>query len=588
MCVYFQVLAATLEVLLKKGGSSLIDQRDEDEDVPLHLAFEAKYLYKDKWQKMSISHSQLLKAKLLIEAGASVNMRNFIGDTPLMMLVTLGDIKGDSPLEAVDVVKSMIIVLKEAKADFTVSNISGDTVIHMAARNQHPDVLTEVMRHMNMGSTDINARGSDRCTPLDSAVNSYQNPNKELRLKKLEILLNSGATFDTSDFNGFIARYSTEDISHVIHFMQDTKLINQDTLSDIGRSALCGCMFGLECSETVEKAKLLLQCGASVNIRDINGSTPLHIYCRFQSKESEIYRLLVEAGADIHAIDNFGRTPLHYSAMCEYSMDYTCTIKLLLKDGAAVNVKDRFGMTPLHLALKNGKDIIRRYLTENGADRSQPNNYGASCLDYENKYWYDDESSDDDEQTETERVDDSEILEDAETLKDAENLEYSENVEAAEILEDADTMDNAVLLDDAWWQKWEKIYWKSFPVENLISRKIISIGKLSRWVKRAREIRGDPDMFALRLMTAPGVGPTKQFQDDIIQAKIEVLITRLATAIASLDERFTSDIELSGSNREGTKVRTPNEFDYLFKFKHFAEEFEVNYLSRETPTKCKF
>jgi ankyrin repeat protein len=56
-------------------------------------------------------------------------------------------------------------------------------------------------------------------------------------------------------------------------------------------------------------AELLVQCGADINIKDLNTqATPLHICAKYG--KPEIAELLLKYGADVNAKDNTGRTPL--------------------------------------------------------------------------------------------------------------------------------------------------------------------------------------------------------------------------------------------------------------------------------------
>ena len=60
-------------------------------------------------------------------------------------------------------------------------------------------------------------------------------------------------------------------------------------------------------------AKILIDCGADVNVQDFTGTTPLHLAAQFDSVECA--RLLLEDGkAFVDAKTDIGRTPLHRAA----------------------------------------------------------------------------------------------------------------------------------------------------------------------------------------------------------------------------------------------------------------------------------
>ena len=55
--------------------------------------------------------------------------------------------------------------------------------------------------------------------------------------------------------------------------------------------------------------EVLVRKGEGVNVRDINGNTPLHYAAKFDHSE-EVLRTLIVNGADVYAENNEGETPL--------------------------------------------------------------------------------------------------------------------------------------------------------------------------------------------------------------------------------------------------------------------------------------
>ena len=92
--------------------------------------------------------------------------------------------------------------------------------------------------------------------------------------------------------------------------------------------------------------KQLIEDGASVNAKDENGRTPLHL-AAMKRGNGEILRFLLEAKADVNVQDKKGRTALHFAAENYYMFGG----KLLIDYGANLELVDRNGVTPLESAI---------------------------------------------------------------------------------------------------------------------------------------------------------------------------------------------------------------------------------------------
>ena len=80
--------------------------------------------------------------------------------------------------------------------------------------------------------------------------------------------------------------------------------------------------------DQTEKAELLIAKGASVNAKDDDGKTALHVAANWG--KTDLMRLLIAKGADVNAKDNACWTPMHWAAF-EAEGD---TLALLLAAGA--------------------------------------------------------------------------------------------------------------------------------------------------------------------------------------------------------------------------------------------------------------
>ena len=109
--------------------------------------------------------------------------------------------------------------------------------------------------------------------------------------------------------------------------------------------------------------KLLHELGASLNIKNEHGSTPLHIAVFTGNTTISDYR--IKNGARVDATDKADKQPLHDAV---YTNKFG-VIKILVAAGADVNALDGDGFGALHIAAFNKKCPEQmRYLIEHDAD----------------------------------------------------------------------------------------------------------------------------------------------------------------------------------------------------------------------------
>ncbi len=73
--------------------------------------------------------------------------------------------------------------------------------------------------------------------------------------------------------------------------------------------------------------------------------------------------LLIKHGATVNIQQKDGSTPLHKAA----KEGYLAVVRILLSNGAAVNAKTNNGLTAFDLAEQNGHSIVLQMLQDNGA-----------------------------------------------------------------------------------------------------------------------------------------------------------------------------------------------------------------------------
>lgn len=126
----------------------------------------------------------------------------------------------------------------------------------------------------------------------------------------------------------------------------------------------------------VQIMSLLLECGADIELRNLQGLNVIHIAAQADQPRSLCYFKL--KNMDMESEDNRGGTPLHWAASqgCDNSVNFLCAWKVKLDS------QDVEGATPLHLSVQQGNSRVVRKLLIKGSNRSIQDNYGKTPMQY--------------------------------------------------------------------------------------------------------------------------------------------------------------------------------------------------------------
>ncbi len=329
---------------------------------------------------------------LLLEKGANINKKNSDGRTPLICAVWSDQ-------------NDMVRLLLDKGAAPNISDNTASTPLHIAAFKGNKKCVEMLIEK----GADINALDSVACTPLYTAA-------QQGRKSCVEVLINSGANVNCkcgqyvySNYQGGGGQYYTYQPQASFGGNLVGALVGSLT-AELVASSLAGSSIQskmdtpLHCAAEKghsEVVKVLIEHGADVNAKNINGYTPLLFAFGYlnrpeadkeeSAKHAAIERqeqtiaILIESGANVNVTDISGYTPLRY-AITGGTM-YKCSdskkmVELIVSHEVNVNVRDYMGYTPLFYALmidKPDKEVVK-LLLEHGADVNAKDSMGYTPL----------------------------------------------------------------------------------------------------------------------------------------------------------------------------------------------------------------
>ena len=338
------------EWLLDSGAE--VNVHDATQNTPLHLA---------------VTRGRLDLVRMLLKRGADVQSLDGDGRTPLFSAA-----KGGSP----DVVR----LLLDHGADAHIRDDNENNALHIAAAGGHLDVARMLLA-LNL---EVNARNCNGMTPLCSALETSGKPdvvrllldhgaavrmpahdkhcrsalhvaagsgNSEL----VQMILERNPDIEARDDEGEtpLLTASSEGNPAVVQLLLDHGA-DPYVRNDEGKTALDGAgslevsrmLIKLNVSETCaflvaavkgdpEQMKLLLDYGASADVRDDDDVTPLHLAVLGGRLRAARF-LVLEANADVNVRDYEGTTPLHMASWSSEAIPEM--VQLLLENGADAKV----------------------------------------------------------------------------------------------------------------------------------------------------------------------------------------------------------------------------------------------------------
>jgi ankyrin repeat protein len=235
---------------------------------------------------VAVRKTSVEMVKLLLDLGANPDQANKSGDFPLLVAVDLGN---------QDIVEDLV----RGHANVNIADSKNNTPLSKAFSKQLPEIVSLLLE----AGADVNKIAAHGGTAVHWAIPKSNTPRNALNLKKV---LDAGAYLEVKEEHGF------------------TPLL-----------------LSLDTSDLISTTELLIQRGADVNAKDMNGDTPL---------------MVSAVGGKIAQID------------------------LLLGHGARVNDSNKDGITPLMLAVQSRHEDVVRNLIKAGADIEAEDLEGHSAI----------------------------------------------------------------------------------------------------------------------------------------------------------------------------------------------------------------
>ncbi|WP_128896860.1 ankyrin repeat domain-containing protein [Longirhabdus pacifica] len=292
----------------------------------------------------------------IINKGFDINTTNKIGDT-LISLAAQWD-------------KETVQMLEEAGANLDQLNSKGLTSLMLAAQNGD----TEMVSYLLQAGANIDVLSQKIYEDTTALMFAAEQGHS----KVVQKLIDKGANLNLQDVEGNTAlnialyrlRSEEQQTSKEDIVLALTKAnANVNLQNEEGQAAL-------HLAYSVDMARILLDAGAKMDLKDNDGFTPLTIAAL---ENKELVTFLIEQGAnkeDINIVSD-KTSPLINATR---TINNFALVQLLVDMGADVNIENERKETPLMNALRLKEVNVAKYLIDKGANVNHQDEFGETPL----------------------------------------------------------------------------------------------------------------------------------------------------------------------------------------------------------------
>ncbi|RYP81672.1 hypothetical protein DL769_001904 [Monosporascus sp. CRB-8-3] len=124
---------------------------------------------------------------------------------------------------------------------------------------------------------------------------------------------------------------------------------------------------------------VIREMATEIYMTDTNTSAPL-LFLAAETRRARVAKILLSCGASVDVRDSSGRTVLHRCQIGDMHSGITTAELFLDADPSLLNSRDDEGRTALYMAVENNHRRMTEMLLARGADPNKPDRYGKTCL----------------------------------------------------------------------------------------------------------------------------------------------------------------------------------------------------------------